>query len=331
VAITLAVPEGHADEFVHKPGQSITLRRAVDGVEHRRTYSICSPVGAPLRIGVREVPGGVISGWLVRDLAVGDEVEIQSPSGSFAADPATPARHVLVAAGSGITPLLSIASSVLACPESHVTLVYGNRRADTVMFTEDLADLKDECGSRLQLVHVLSREPRPAEMLSGRLDTERITAILRAFVPFAEVDHFWLCGPFEMVNDARQAIDSLGIEMSRVHQELFFVEDTAPKVTRATEDSPDSAAQVTIVLDGATSTLSLPRDTAILDAAQKSRDDLPFACKGGVCGTCRAKVTSGDVEMRRNYALEPAEVADGFVLTCQSYPTTDEVTVDFDA
>lgn len=331
-AITITVPGEYSAEFAFRPGQSVTVRRIIDGVEQRRTYSICSPVGARPRIGVREVPGGAVSGWLVHQLNAGDEIEVQSPSGSFTADPDTAAHHVLIAAGSGITPVLSIAASALAHPDSRVTLLYGNRRVNTVMFADDLADLKDVYGSRLQVIHVLSREPRAAELFSGRLDRERVRSILQRLVPVQSVDQFWLCGPFGMVTDAQEALEDLGVDHDRIHRELFFVEDAAPApVNHVEAESTGPISEVTIVLDGASSTLALSRDAAILDAAQQSRDDLPFACKGGVCGTCRAKVTAGAVDMRRNYALEPAEVDAGFVLTCQSYPTTGTLTVDFDA
>lgn len=331
-AISFTVPEEYAAEFAFTPGQSVTLRRSIDGVEQRRTYSICSPVGARPRIGVREVPGGPFSGWLVRQLAQGDEIDVQPPSGNFAADPHTAAHHVLIAAGSGITPVLSIAASVLPHPNSQVTLLYGNRRANTVMFADELADLKDTYGARLQLIHVLSREHRAGELFSGRLDRDRIGTLLVRLVPMRTVDHFWLCGPLGMITDAQEALNELGVTPDRVHQELFFVEDAAParvERTEAAETGPVS--NVTIVLDGTRTTLVLPRDSSILDAAQRSGDNLPFACKGGVCGTCRARVTDGAVDMARNYALEPAEVDAGFALTCQSYPTTDSLTVDFDA
>jgi ring-1,2-phenylacetyl-CoA epoxidase subunit PaaE len=331
-AITFTVPREYATEFAFTPGQSVTVRRNIDGFERRRTYSICSAAGSPPRIGVREVPGGAVSGWLVHQLRAGDEFDVQSPSGKFTADPGAAAHHVLIAAGSGITPILSIAASALAHPDSRVTLIYGNRRANTVMFVDELADLKDAYASRLQVIHVLSREPRVAELFSGRLDRGRIRALLQRLVPVQAVDHFWLCGPFGMVTDAREALNELGVDGGRVHRELFFVEDAAPTPVNHPESaSMGPVSAVTVVVDGASSTLELARDVSILDAAQRSRDDLPFACKGGVCGTCRAKVTDGAVDMRRNYALEPAEVDAGFVLTCQSYPVTDALTVDFDA
>ncbi|MFF2349538.1 1,2-phenylacetyl-CoA epoxidase subunit PaaE [Kitasatospora sp. NPDC058115] len=335
VAVTFAVPEGLAEAFAFRPGQTLTLRRVVDGVDERRSYSICAPVGGPLRIAVREVPGGLFSRWLVRDARPGEEVEVLTPSGLFTPDLAEPADHVLLAAGSGITPMVSIAASVLAADRtSTVTLLYGNRRSDTVMFADELADLKDRYLGRFQLVHVLSRETRDAELLSGRLDPERVAALLAALVDTAAVGHWWLCGPFGMVAGAKELLAGLGVPAERVHQELFHAEDEP--VAGRTADTPaadaDGAAhsEVTVVLDGRGSTLTLPCDRSILDGAQRSRPDLPFACKGGVCGTCRALVTQGEVEMRRNFALEEKELAAGYVLTCQARPVTDRVTVDYD-
>jgi ring-1,2-phenylacetyl-CoA epoxidase subunit PaaE len=332
VAVTFAVPDALEPDFVFRPGQSLTLRRTVDGHEQRRSYSVCSALGQPPRIGVRAVTGGALSQWLVNEVRAGDLIEMQPPSGTFAADPAAGGRHVLVAAGSGITPILSIAASVLQNPRSHAVVLYGNRRANSVMFAEELADLKDTYGPRLEVVHVLSRQPRGVDLFSGRLDGDRVRRLLEALVPVDAVDHFWLCGPYGMVTDAGQVLSDLGVAEDRIHQELFFVEDVAPAPSEHAEAAASGpTSDVTIILDGSTSTLTLPRDVPVLDGAQQSRDDLPFACKGGVCGTCRAKVTSGTVEMQRNYALEKSEVAQGFVLTCQSIPTSDTVTVDFDA
>jgi ring-1,2-phenylacetyl-CoA epoxidase subunit PaaE len=332
VAVTFTVPEALEPDFTFRPGQSLTLRRTVNGQEQRRSYSVCSALGQPPRIGVRAVAGGALSEWLVNDVRAGDSIELQPPSGTFAADPATAGRHVLIAAGSGITPILSIAASVLQNPQSRAVMLYGNRRANSVMFADELADLKDTYGPRLEVVHVLSREPRGVDLFSGRLDGDRVRRLLDALVPVDAVDHFWLCGPYGMVTDAGQVLRDLEVAEERIHQELFFVENVAPPPSKHAEAAPsEPTSDVTIILDGATSTLTLPRDIALLDAAQQSRDDLPFACKGGVCGTCRAKVTSGTVEMQRNYALEKAEVTQGFVLTCQSVPTSDTVTVDFDA
>jgi ring-1,2-phenylacetyl-CoA epoxidase subunit PaaE len=331
VAVTFDVPEHLAEEFAFEAGQSLTLRRTIDGQEHRRTYSICAPAGHRPRIGVREIPEGLFSRWLVHEVGPGDRVEVQTPSGSFRADPTTPGRHLCIAAGSGITPMLSIAATVLENPAAQVTLLYGNRTSGSVMFTEELGDLKNAHGPRFQVVHVLSREPRDVELFSGRLDADRLRRLVDLLVPVDGVDHVWLCGPFAMVNDARAVLGELGVAPDKVHVELFYVDEPPPEVHRADPLAGADTSNVTVVLDGLSATAPMPRDQTVLDAAQAARADLPFACKGGVCGTCRAQVTAGEVDMRRNYALEPAEVDAGFVLTCQSYPVTDEVTVDFDA
>jgi ring-1,2-phenylacetyl-CoA epoxidase subunit PaaE len=330
-AVTFEVPAELAADYAFRAGQSLTLRRTDDGSDQRRDYSICAPVGASLRIGVREVPGGLFSPWLVHSVRPGDEIEVLPPAGRFTADLSTPGDHVFVVAGSGITPALSLATTILRDGESTVTLFYGNRRADTVMFADELADLKDRYGPRLTLVHVLSREPRDTEVTSGRLDGPRLRMLVGALVDAEHVDHWWLCGPHGMVTEARALLHELAVPRGRVHQELFYVDDVPPQPVRgdaATVTGPSS--EVTVVLDGRATPLTLPRDVPVLDAAQRVRADLPFACKGGVCGTCRAKVTTGEVAMRRNYALEPEEVAAGYVLTCQSLPVSDTVTVDYD-
>lgn len=331
VAVTFDVPDKLKDEFAFAPGQALTLRRVVDGVEHRRTYSISSPAGSLPRIGVREIPDGLFSRWLVRDIRRGDTVEVQRPSGSFRADPDQPARHLCIAAGSGITPMLSIAASVVGHPDSTVTVLYGNRTTNTVMFAEELADLKNAHHQRFDLIHVLSREPRDVELFSGRLEGERLRTILRELVPLPSIDHVWLCGPMEMLQETRAALAELGVPQDRIHYELFYVDAPPPQLRHADAVVEGETASLTVVLDGRSTTAAVPRTSTVLDSAQQKRPDMPFACKGGVCGTCRAKVTSGEVEMARNYALEDAEVEQGFVLTCQSFPISDDVTVDFDA
>jgi ring-1,2-phenylacetyl-CoA epoxidase subunit PaaE len=327
-AITFKVPADLTADFAFKPGQSLTVRRG----DERRSYSICAPAGAAPRIGVREVADGAVSGWLVRTVKPGDTLDVQMPSGTFTPDLSVPGRHVLIAAGSGITPMMSIAASVRASDDkSAVTLIYGNRRSDTVMFADEVADLKDAYPARMQLVHVLSREPQEVELFSGRLDRDRLAALLPVTVDVAGVDHWWLCGPFGMVTDAIDVLRELGVDPGRVHRELFWVGD-APPAEATHEDAPvGDGASLTVILDGRSSTLTLPPGTPVLDGAQRARPDLPFACKGGVCGTCRARVTSGSAVMRRNYALEQRELDAGYVLTCQALPRTDEITVDYDA
>jgi ring-1,2-phenylacetyl-CoA epoxidase subunit PaaE len=331
-ALTFDVPAQLTDDYAFRAGQSLTVRRVGDRRDERRDYSICAPHGAPLRIGVREVPGGLFSSWLVHRVRAGDEIEVLPPSGRFTADLARPGDHVFVVAGSGITPVLSLAATALRNPASTATVLYGNRRTDTVMFTDELADLKDRYGPRLTLVHVLSRESRDSEVTSGRLTGNRLRTLVAALIDVEHVDHWWLCGPHGLITEVRSLLAELGVPRERVHQELFYVEDVPPEPVRGDEGTVNGpSSEVTVVLDGRATPLTLPRDSPVLDAAQKVRADLPFACKGGVCGTCRARVTDGEVRMRRNYALEPEEVAAGYVLTCQSLPVSDEVTVDYDA
>jgi ring-1,2-phenylacetyl-CoA epoxidase subunit PaaE len=330
-AVTFEVPDELQELFSFEAGQSLTFRRTIDGVEHRRTYSICSPVGSPPRIGVREIPGGLYSSWLVRQVRPGDRIEVQPPSGSFRADPAAGGRHLCIAAGSGITPMVSIAASVLANPAASVTLLYGNRTTTSVMFAEELADLKDAHHQQLDLVHVLSREPRDVELFSGRLDGDRLRQLLSLLVPVADMDHVWICGPLAMLTEARAVLEQLGVAPEKVHFELFYVDEPPPQLRHPDRVVDGVTSEVTITIDGRTTTTPMERGKTILDAAQEVRSDLPFACKGGVCGTCRAKVCAGEVDMVRNYALEPDEVASNFVLTCQSFPVSPEVTVDYDA
>jgi ring-1,2-phenylacetyl-CoA epoxidase subunit PaaE len=327
-ALTFGVPPGVADRFRFAPGQSLTVRRGLE----RRSYSICAPRGHAPRIGMREVAGGAVSSWLVHQVRPGDVIDVQAPSGTFTPDLSRPGHHVLIAAGSGITPVLSIAVSVLAAhPGSAVTLIYGNRRSDSVMFTEEIADLKDAYPARLCLVHVLSREPQEVELFNGRLDPGKLRTLLPATVAVPAVDHWWLCGPLGMVTGAIEVLTGLDVPRNRIHRELFYVEDTPPAQVHHEEAPAGPGAEVTVLMDGRSTAVTVPPGTPILDAAQRIRPDLPFACKGGVCGTCRALVTEGRVTMRRNYALEQDEVDAGYALTCQALPASDQITVDYDA
>jgi ring-1,2-phenylacetyl-CoA epoxidase subunit PaaE len=326
-AVTFAVPTELRAVFAFAAGQSLTVRHGAE----RRSYSICAPVGRAPRIGVREVPGGAVSSWLVHELRAGDVLDVQVPAGSFSPDLTRPGHHVLIAAGSGITPMLSIAASVLAAHgDSTATLLYGNRRSDSVMFADDVADLKDSYPARMRLVHVLSREPQEVELFNGRLDNAKLRELLPVTVDVDAVDHWWLCGPFGMVTDAIDVLSDLGVARDRIHRELFYVEAEPPTEVHHVDAPVGPGAEVVVTLDGRSTTVTVAPGMPVLDAAQRVRPDLPFACKGGVCGTCRARVTDGEVTMRRNYALEQHEVDEGYVLTCQALPTTDHVTVDYD-
>jgi ring-1,2-phenylacetyl-CoA epoxidase subunit PaaE len=218
-----------------------------------------------------------------------------------------------------------------ASPDAAVTLLYGNRRSDSVMFADEVADLKDAHPHRMQLTHVLSREAQEVELFAGRLDAAKLRTLLPVTVDVPAVSHWWLCGPFGMVTDAIDVLTELGVRRDRIHRELFYVEDEPPAEVHHADAPAGPGAEVTVILDGRGTTVTIPPGMPVLDGAQKARADLPFACKGGVCGTCRARITEGKVTMRRNYALEDSELADGYVLTCQSLPVTDAVTVDYDS
>jgi ring-1,2-phenylacetyl-CoA epoxidase subunit PaaE len=343
VAVTFEVPDKLREEFSFRPGQYLTLRQFVpsdqagnpaDGPdEQRRSYSICSPIGARPRVGVRRIEGGLFSEWLTDGAKAGDQIEVAGPAGTFTPELMSGQHHGLIAAGSGITPVLSIAASVLAAhPDTRVTLIYGNRRTDSVMFAEELADLKNVYGPRLHLLHVLSREPMEAEIFSGRLEPAKLRELLSKLVDVPGVDQWWLCGPLGMTDGALAVLTELGVPRGRVHRELFYVDEPPPELRHRDEPAgvAGQTSEVTVVLGGRSTRLTLPRDVPVLDAAQRVRSDLPFACKGGVCGTCRARVTDGEARMRRNYALEEDELAAGFVLTCQTLPVSDTLTIDYD-
>jgi ring-1,2-phenylacetyl-CoA epoxidase subunit PaaE len=336
VAITFEVPEDLREDYAFSHGQHLTVRTELAEDDVRRNYSICSPAGSGvLRVAVKRLPGGAFSEHALDVLRPGDVLDVMTPSGRFFTelDPAHRKHYVCVAAGSGITPVLSIVASVLAAePRSSVTLLYGNRTHSSVMFLEELEDLKDTYPERFQLLHVLSREPQEVELFSGRLDADRMGRILDGLLPPDTVDEWFLCGPFEMVSDLRKLLVKEGVPKKQIHAEVFHVESGPPVRRAPVEAAEGEGAKVTITLDGRRSTFSLPADgPAVLDAALRVRADAPFACKGGVCGTCRAKVVEGTVEMDTNWALEPDEVEKGYVLTCQSHPTSDTVVLDYDA
>lgn len=336
VALSFDVPAELSSEYAFRPGQHLTLRTTIDGEEVRRSYSICSPPSSGLlRVAVKQLEGGVFSGHANSGLAVGDAVEVMTPAGRFGVtvDPARAKHYAAVVAGSGITPVMSILPAVLeAEPGSRCTLVYGNRDAASVMFLEELADLKDRYPERLQLVHVLSREANDAELLHGRIDAAKLDVLLESVVRPDDVDEWLLCGPFAMVEQVRSTLTAAGVPATSVHLELFHVDGEAPRLSRPRQaDGTTSVSQVSIRLDGRATTFDMPDEGSVLDALLAVRADAPYACKGGVCGTCRAKVVEGEVTMARHYALEQSEIDDGFVLTCQSVPTTPRLELDYDA
>nr|WP_145486904.1 MULTISPECIES: 2Fe-2S iron-sulfur cluster-binding protein [Streptomyces] len=334
VALTLTVPAELRAEYRHAPGQHLALRRRVDGTEVRRTYSICSPAPAPdgegpssLRVGVRLVEGGAFSTYALKEINIGDELEVMTPAGRFTLEPA-PGRYAAIVGGSGITPVLSIVSTLLARePEARFCLIRGDRTAASTMFLEEVADLKDRYPERLQLVTVLSREEQQAGLPSGRLDQGRLTGLLPALLPVERVAGWFLCGPYGLVQGAEGALRELGVDRARIHQEIFHV-DSGPT---AAGTAPGAAhSTVTARLDGRGGTWPVQEGESLLETVLRNRPDAPYACKGGVCGTCRAFLVSGEVRMDRNFALEEEETDAGYVLACQSHPLTEQVELDFD-
>ena len=340
VEVTFAVPDDLHGEYDYLPGQHVALRATVGGKELRRSYSICRPPSrGRISVAIKRDLGGAFSTWATSELRAGDRIDVMSPQGTFTIDLGRlDGVHVAgIAAGSGITPLMALASSVLAASDtSSFTLVYTNRTAIDVMFLEELADLKDRYPSRLALHHVLSREQRSAPLLSGRIDEERLRTILDALLPPDTVDQWFLCGPFELVQLCRDVLETYDVPRSAIHFELFTTGE--PGEVRGDVGHPvvvhegERTAEIEFTLDGQTSTVTTPVDAneSVLNAALRVRPDVPFACTGGVCGTCRARLLSGDVRMTENYALEPEELEAGYVLTCQSHPLTEKVAVDYD-
>ncbi|WP_030017807.1 2Fe-2S iron-sulfur cluster-binding protein [Streptomyces monomycini] len=363
VAVTFQVPPELRTTFRHVPGQHIALRRTVDGREIRRTYSICTPAtdDPTLRVGIRLVEDGEFSTYALKELAVGDTVDVMAPAGRFVLEP-RPGHFVGIVGGSGITPVLSIVATLLARrPDARFCLVRSDRTAASTMFLEEVADLKDRFPERFQLVSVLSREDQQSGLPSGRLDEERLRALLPALLPVASVDGWYLCGPYGLVQAAERALRALQVPRNRIHEEIFHISEPAPgeaafadaastdpavtdpafaspAVVGGPASLPGSPASlrtpahstVTATLDGRAGSWPVLDGEPLLETVLRNRADAPYACKGGVCGTCRAFLVTGEVRMDRNYALEDEEVASGYVLACQSHPVTEEVELDFD-
>ncbi|WP_308466241.1 1,2-phenylacetyl-CoA epoxidase subunit PaaE [Rathayibacter soli] len=340
VEVTFAVPPELANDYDYASGQHVALRAHLDGRELRRSYSICRPPSpGALSIAIKRDLGGVFSTWANSELKAGDRLDVMSPQGTFTTDLDDVAgKHfVAIAAGSGITPLVALASSILSrADDSRFTLVYTNRTAVDVMFLEELADLKDRYPARLALDHVLSREQRAAPLLTGRIDEDRLRRMLATIIHPAAVDEWFLCGPFELVQLCRDTLADVGVPTDNIRFELFTTDEpgrvTGDVGRPVIVDPGDTVYTLEFNLDGQESRVTSPVNAheSLLNAALRVRPDVPFACTGGVCGTCRAKLVTGDVTMTYNYALEPDELARGYVLTCQSHPTTEKVVVDYD-
>jgi len=325
-----------AERLPFRHGQHLVLRREFDNEEVRRSYSLCS--NAPdgdLRIGVKRVPDGIMSTWLTTELQPGDRIEALAPSGHFTHEAPTdqPERHMLLAAGSGITPIYSIMTTALAQhPDSEVDLLYINRSSNSTMLLDDLEDLRDGNLGRVRITYAFTREDGDAELLSGRPDRQRLDRLIEAGLLRIDVDHAWLCGPMALVDDAREALIAAGLDASRIHRELFTASTSGRR--RPIAAVPDSAVVVgegRATLHGRQSTFEIREGESVLDAVRRVRPDAPFSCRAGVCSTCQARLCGGSVEMEVNYGLTDDEVARGLVLTCQSRPSGDEpVIVDYD-
>jgi ring-1,2-phenylacetyl-CoA epoxidase subunit PaaE len=332
VVVTLDVPDALADRFRHIPGQHLILRHTIDDQDVRRSYSICSPAGErPLRVGIKHLEGGVFSTWANAELAPGVRIQATPPTGEFIRTPrpSTAGRSVAIAAGSGITPVLSIVASTLRDePDSEFTLVYGNRDGGSVMFLDEIDALKGRYPDRLMVVHVLSRERFGAEMFTGRIDAPKIEAMCSSIIDPSAIDAWYLCGPRGMVESVRTALAALGVDDAIVLDELFYAGGDGPP---AMSDDDVDGASVTFTLAGRTSRVIVdPGGSPILDHVLSVRPDGPFSCRSGACASCRARVVSGEVRMDRNWCLNEEEVAAGQILTCQSHPVSDEVEITYD-
>ena len=336
VAVTFAVPEALRDQFCFTQGQHLTLRAEVGGEDVRRSYSICSAVqDGALRIAVKRSPGGAFSTWANDALKVGAAIDVMPPMGHFnvALDPNARRHYLGFAAGSGITPLMSIIKTTLAVePHSRFTLFYGNRASSTVMFREDLAALKDIYLTRFNLVHVLSREAQDIDLLHGRIDRDRAARLLEHWVRLEEIDAAFVCGPEGMMEAVIEALKARGFPEAKIRIERFAA--SIPKhqhVARPLPQAAQSECEVTVIIDGTRKSFLLEKEKEnIIEAGLRNGIELPYSCRGGVCSTCRCRLLEGEVDMDVNFALEDYEVARGFILSCQSYPTTDKVLVDYD-
>ncbi|WP_070400391.1 2Fe-2S iron-sulfur cluster-binding protein [Hydrogenophaga sp. PML113] len=343
VAVTLTVPAERRGAFAFEPGQFLTVRALIDGQDVRRSYSISSPRSlytrkGELTLGIRPVEGGVFSHWAAMQLKAGDTLQAMPPDGRFTVHRPRALHRVGFAAGSGITPILSIMTSTLEeSPTAKFTLVYGNRRMASVMFNEALQDLKDRYRDRLTLIHILSRQAQEVPLLEGRIDGDKVRALIAALLPVPSMDEVFVCGPEAMIEATEQALLGAGVKPERIHTERF-TSPTLEALPRGERErvqlgrAPQAEGEValTVVLDGKPHELRMGRDQRVLDVALEAGLDLPWSCRGGVCCTCRAKVMEGQVEMEKNFTLEPWETEQGFVLSCQARPTTDRVVVSYD-
>jgi ring-1,2-phenylacetyl-CoA epoxidase subunit PaaE len=339
VSIAFHVPDELRKEFLFKQGQNITLRTIIEGDEVRRSYSICSsPLDNELRVAVKHAAFGRFSTWANTQLKPGDELDVLSPTGKFYTElhPSHRKKYLAFAAGSGITPVISIIKTALATePESSFTLVYGNRNRASIIFKEELEALKNRYMDRLAIHYILSRERTDAAIYYGRINADKLNQLTEKLISVQDASEIFICGPEEMIFGVKNWLIEKGIDNKRIHFELFTTPGQSSALRQQqlapTKEVEEKTSKVTIRLDGVSFTYDLPfSGDTILESALKQGADLPFSCKGGVCATCKARLLKGKVEMDVHYALEQEEIDEGYILTCQSHPRTDEVEIDFD-
>ena len=341
VAITFEVPEAQREAFGFEPGQFLTLRSQIEGQDVRRTYSISSARSrlqrlGEIEVGIRPVQGGVFSNWAATHIRAGDVLQVMPPDGRFTVHKPRAIHRVGFAAGSGITPILSIAATTLEeQPGSKFTLIYGNRRMASVMFNEALQDLKDRYADRFTMIHILSRQAQEVDLLQGRIDGDKVRAIVASLLPIASMDEVFVCGPLSMIEATEATLLELGVPASRIHTERFTTSNAQAvkvqaDVDAARQDAAEGGVALTVMLDGKAHEVTVRQGQFLLDAALDAGLDLPYSCKGGVCCTCRCKVLQGQVRMERNFTLQADEMAKGFVLSCQARALTPSVMLSYD-
>lgn len=337
VVVTFEVPEDLSKAYAFRPGQYLTLRTRINGEEFRRSYSICAaPNDQQLRVAIKRLNDGAFSSWANAELKPGDMLDVMPPDGHFTVsfDPAQARHYAAFAVGSGITPILSLVKTALDIePDSSFTLFYGNRASSAVLFREEIEHLKNRYMTRLSIVYIMSREHQDIDLFNGRLDGGKVERLLGTWLDPELIDYAFVCGPQDMTESVIAALEAKGVGKERIKFELFG-SPKGPRALRTGKDArqaPGEHCELTIVLDGVTRNITIEKNKdSLLDSALSQGIDLPYSCKGGVCSTCRCKVVQGEVDMDANFALEDYEVARGFVLSCQSFPVTDRVLIDFD-
>lgn len=335
ISVTFDVPTTLSPDYSFLPGQYLTLKSIIEGEEVRRSYSLCAaPYEGLARVAIKRVEGGKFSTYATQQLKVGDALDVMTPMGNFTLQTVENARksYVLFAVGSGITPILSIIKSILKEEEnSDVTLFYGNKHVGSIIFREEIEGLKNSYMSRLRVVHVLSQENLGNKIQKGRITKDKCSQLYDAFLSNTRIDGVYICGPEEMILGTKESLQEKGVDEKIIHFELFTASSQQKKEVVQSTDNTSSIANVSIVLDGDSFDIAMySSGETVLDAAQRTGLDLPFACKGGVCCTCRAKIIEGSARMTVNYSLEQADIDAGFILTCQAHPTSERLIVSFD-